>query len=43
MTLMFQRIAHNYAKDGYYPTDNDTTQRILSALSPCPQGGDAHY
>jgi len=39
MTLLFQqRIAHNYAKDGYYPTDNDTTQRILSALSPCPQG-----
>ena len=38
MTLMFQRIAHNYAKDGYYPTDSDTTQRILSALSPCPQG-----
>lgn len=38
MALMFQRIARNFAKDGYFPTDSDTTQRILSALTPCSQG-----
>jgi len=38
MTLMFQRLARNYAKDGYFPTDSDTIERILSMLSPCTQG-----
>ncbi|MEW8437656.1 MAG: DUF6094 domain-containing protein [Candidatus Thiodiazotropha taylori] len=38
MTLMFQRIAHNYAKNGYYPTDGETTQRVLSCLTPCETG-----
>jgi tRNA1(Val) A37 N6-methylase TrmN6 len=38
MTLMFQRIARNYAKNGYYPTDAVTTERILNALSPCKKG-----
>ena len=33
MALMFQRIARNYIKNGYYPTDTDTTARILQALS----------
>lgn len=36
MALMFQRLAHNYAKDGYYPTDALTLQRILNALAPAP-------
>ncbi len=38
MALMFQRIARNYAKNGYYPTDAVTTERILNALSPCKKG-----
>lgn len=38
MALMFQRLAHNYAKAGYYPTDGETTKRILNALSPCETG-----
>lgn len=33
MALMFDRIANNYAKNGYYPTDAVTLQRILNALS----------
>lgn len=38
MALMFQRIARNYAKDGYFPTDSDTTERVLSLLKPCKSG-----
>jgi hypothetical protein len=38
MALMFQRLAHNFAKNGYYPTDTETTKRILNALSPCDSG-----
>jgi tRNA1(Val) A37 N6-methylase TrmN6 len=38
MALMFQRLAHNFAKNGYYPTDSETLSRILSALSPCEEG-----
>lgn len=38
MALMFQRLAQNYAKNGYFPTDTDTTQRILNALAPCETG-----
>ncbi len=38
MALMFQRIAHNYAKNGYYPTDGETTQRVLNALVACEAG-----
>ena len=34
MALMFQRLARNYAKDGYYPTDAQTLQRVLNALAP---------
>ncbi|KZN63404.1 DUF6094 domain-containing protein [Pseudoalteromonas luteoviolacea] len=30
--LMFQRIAHNYAKKGFYPTDIDSITRILNFL-----------
>lgn len=36
--LMFQRLARNFAKAGYYPTDGDTTARVLSALEPAPRG-----
>ena len=38
MALLFQRIAHNYAKNGYYPTDSDTTARILTALEASASG-----
>ena len=38
MALMFQRLANNYAKNGYFPTDGDTTQRILNAIAPCETG-----
>jgi len=34
MALMFQRLARNYAKNGYYPTDSATTQCIIGALQP---------
>ena len=33
MALMFQRIARNYIKNGYYPTDTETTARVLQALT----------
>ncbi|MEC9362390.1 MAG: DUF6094 domain-containing protein, partial [Pseudomonadota bacterium] len=36
--LMFQRLARNFAKAGYFPTDADTLSRILSALEPCAAG-----
>jgi hypothetical protein len=35
---MFQRLAHNYAKNGYFPTDAETTNRILNALNPAKTG-----
>ena len=38
MALMFQRIARNYTKNGYFPTDSDTTERILNFLTPCKTG-----
>ncbi len=34
MALMFQRLAHNFIKNGYFPTDLETIARILSALAP---------
>lgn len=34
MPLMFQRLAHNFIKNGYFPTDGDTLGRILSMLEP---------
>lgn len=33
MALMFQRLARNFAKNGYFPTDEKTTEGILSRLS----------
>ncbi len=34
MALMFRRIARNFAKNGYFPTDEVTLERIIGALSP---------
>lgn len=33
MALIFQRLARNFVKNGYYPTDPETLSRILQALS----------
>ncbi len=33
MALMFQRLAYNYLKNGYYPTDSVTLSRILGSLT----------
>jgi tRNA1(Val) A37 N6-methylase TrmN6 len=41
MALMFQRLAHNFIKNGYYPSDGETTRRILNALVPS-EGGSMH-
>ncbi|MBK6742583.1 MAG: SAM-dependent methyltransferase [Hydrogenophilales bacterium] len=32
MGLMFSRLAHNFIKNGYFPTDESTLGRILNAL-----------
>ncbi len=34
MALMFPRLARNFAKNGYYPTDETTLERTLGALAP---------
>ena len=34
MALMFQRLARNFVRNGYFPTDAETTARVLSALEP---------
>jgi DNA-directed RNA polymerase subunit K/omega len=34
MALMFPRIARNFAKNGYFPTDEATLERALNALTP---------
>jgi tRNA1(Val) A37 N6-methylase TrmN6 len=36
MALIFPRIAHNFLKNGYYPTDIDTLSRAASALVAAP-------
>lgn len=38
MALMFQRLARNFIKNGYFPTDAETTRRVLSALEPAETG-----
>ncbi len=38
MALMFQRLAHNFIKNGYYPTDADTISRVLNTLEPAEKG-----
>ena len=39
MALMFPRLAHNFARNGYYPTDEATLERTLQALAPAPGPG----
>lgn len=34
MALMFNRLAHNFIKNGYYPTDEATLTGIVSAIEP---------
>ena len=34
MALMFSRLARNFVKNGYFPTDDDTLSRIQSFLFP---------
>jgi len=34
MALMFPRLARNFVKAGYFPTDEPTLERALSALAP---------
>ncbi|WP_321897050.1 DUF6094 domain-containing protein [Burkholderia cepacia] len=34
MALMFPRVARNFIKAGYFPTDEPTLERALSALAP---------
>lgn len=34
MALMFSRLARNFIKNGYFPTDAETLQRILRLLQP---------
>ncbi len=36
MALMFPRLARNFARNGYYPTDEATLERTLQALAPLP-------
>jgi len=34
MALMFPRLARNFVKNGYFPTDESTLERALTALAP---------
>lgn len=34
MALMFPRLARNFVRNGYFPTDELTLERILAALAP---------
>jgi len=38
MALMFPRSARNFVKQGFFPSDDPTIARILSALTPEPGG-----
>ncbi|RMS26739.1 MULTISPECIES: DUF6094 domain-containing protein [Pseudomonas syringae group] len=38
MALMFSRLARNFARNGYYPTDELTLERTLQALVPATTG-----
>lgn len=38
MALMFPRLARNFARNGYYPTDEITLERTLQPLAPSPTG-----
>lgn len=34
MALMFTRLAHNFIKNGYFPTDDKTLEGVIAALEP---------
>ncbi|MBX5568421.1 class I SAM-dependent methyltransferase [Pseudomonas aeruginosa] len=34
MALMFPRLARNFIRNGYFPTDEPTLERVLTALAP---------
>src|SRR5690606_17600659 len=34
MALMFPRVARNFIKNGYFPTDEGALERALTALAP---------
>ena len=34
MALMFSRLARNFIRNGYFPTDEVTLGRLLGALAP---------
>lgn len=36
--MLFQRLARNFVKFGYFPTDSETLKRILAAINPCENG-----
>jgi len=38
MALMFPRLARNFIKNGYFPTDDDTIKHVLSAIK-APRDG----
>ena len=38
MALMFSRLANNFVKNGYFPTDEDTLGRLLQALDAPADG-----
>lgn len=37
MALMFPRLARNFIKNGYFPTDESTVERVLTALRPASE------
>ena len=38
MALIFQRLARNFIKNGYFPTDEASISRIAAMLEPCSEG-----
>ena len=38
MALIFQRLARNFIKNGYFPTDEDSISRIAAMLEPSGEG-----
>ena len=38
MALMFQRLARNFIKNGYFPTDTGTLEAVTAALEPSASG-----
>lgn len=38
MALIFARLARNFVRNGYFPTDEETLGRIQKALAPAEEG-----